>query len=70
MRPGFGPEAEMPCFISSVTASRRLQFATRFSERRWRQPPRRSGFGTRYWPHSFHNDVRRTENPFAWWRFL
>jgi hypothetical protein len=33
--------------IASVTPSRRLQFATRFYERHSRQPPRRSGFGTR-----------------------
>jgi len=36
-----GPAAELPTELPSVTAARRLQFATRFSERRSRQPPRR-----------------------------
>jgi len=35
------------CDVPSVTASRRLQFATQFCERHSRQPPRRFGFGTR-----------------------
>jgi hypothetical protein len=52
VRPGFGPAAELPAFVASATASRRLRFATRFCERHSRQPPRRSGFGTRHRPHS------------------
>jgi hypothetical protein len=52
VRPGSGPAAELPTFSPSAVASRRLQFATRFCERHWRQPPRRFGFGTRDRPHS------------------
>jgi hypothetical protein len=54
MRPGYGPAAELPAFFASVTASRQLQFATRFFERHARQLPRRLGFGTRDRPHSLH----------------
>jgi hypothetical protein len=39
------PGSRTACLIASVTASRRLQFATRFFERHRRQPPRRSSFG-------------------------
>ena len=52
VRPGFGPAAELPTFAASAAASRRLQLATRFSERHARQPARRFGFGTRDRPHS------------------
>jgi len=52
VRPGFGPAAELPTLVASATASRRLQFATRFCECHRRQPARRSGFGTRDRPHS------------------
>ena len=48
------PGSRAACLGASVMASRRLQFATRFCERHWRQPPRRSGFGTRDRPHSLH----------------
>jgi hypothetical protein len=46
------PGSRAAYIFARVTASRRLQFATRFSERCSRQPPRRSGFGTRDRPHS------------------
>jgi hypothetical protein len=41
-------------FRTVTLASRRLHFAIRFFERHWRQPPRRSGFGTWDRPHSLH----------------
>ena len=57
--PNFGvklvrPGSRAAYSMASVTASRRLQFATRFCERHWRQPPCRVGFGTRDWLHSLH----------------
>jgi hypothetical protein len=54
MRPGFGPPAEPAAYFASVTASRRLQFASRGFATPRRQPPRRFGFGTRDRPHSLH----------------
>jgi hypothetical protein len=45
-RPGFGPPAEPAAFSASVTASRRLRFASRGFATPRPQPPRRSGFGT------------------------
>jgi hypothetical protein len=41
-----GPGSRAAYFSASVTASRRLQFATRCGARHWRQPPCRFGFGT------------------------
>jgi hypothetical protein len=70
-RRGFGPAAELPYIIASVTASPRLQFATRLFERHWRQPPRR--FGTRDRPHSlqqrtfYESDCQGRVLPFADW---
>lgn len=46
------PGSRAAYFVASAVASRRLQFATRFCERRCRQPARRFGFGTRDRPHS------------------
>jgi hypothetical protein len=46
VRPGLRPAGRAGCVLASVTASRRLQLATRFFERHRRQPPRRSCFGT------------------------
>ena len=40
------PGSRAACLFASVTASRQLQFATRFSQRHSRQLPRRFGFGT------------------------
>ena len=40
------PGSRAAYFMASAVASRRLQFATRFGERHWRQPARRFGFGT------------------------
>jgi hypothetical protein len=48
------PGSRAACIFASVTASRQLQFATRFFERHARQLPRRSGCGTRDRPHSLH----------------
>jgi hypothetical protein len=59
-RPGFGPVAELLGVVSSMTASRSLQFATRFFERHWPQP-RRSAIATRDRPCGLHKDVRPTE---------
>jgi hypothetical protein len=53
--------------IVSVAASRRLQFAIRFFERHRRQPPRRSGFGTRDWPHSLACEPLGVPEPRARW---
>ena len=50
----FGDVRRAAYVVASVMASRRLQVATRFFERHSRQPPRRSGFGTRDWPCSVH----------------
>jgi len=54
VRPQLRPGSRAACLVASAMASRRLQFATRFDERHRRQPPRRSGFGTRDRPHSLH----------------
>jgi len=47
VRPGLRSGSRAAYLVASVTASRPLQFATRFHERHSRQPPRRFGFGTR-----------------------
>jgi len=48
------PGSRAAYFSASVTASRRLQFASRGAATPQRQPPCRSGFGTRNWPCSLH----------------
>ena len=57
------PAGRAGCFIASVTASCRLQFATRCIAVHCRQAARRFGFGTRDRPHSSAKerqaDVRR-----------
>src|ERR1044071_1725500 len=45
-RPGAGPAAELPSQHTRITASRRLQIASRGSATPRRQPPCRVGFGT------------------------
>jgi hypothetical protein len=64
------PGSRAAYVVASVTASRRLQITSRGSATPRRQPPRRSGFGTRDRPCSLHQDVRPTSERWRAGTFL